>query len=67
MTLSRSRFFRGIYTRDGDGIVDALEIIEKGGDAWLGQLQDPLLDPARDNPRFKALLKRLRYPESMWK
>jgi TolB-like protein/predicted Ser/Thr protein kinase len=67
LTLSRQRFFRGIYTRDGDGIVGALEVIEKGGGSWLGQLQDPLLDPARDNPRFKALLKRLRYPEAMWK
>jgi len=67
ITLSRQRFSRGIYTRNGDGIVDALEALEKRGDSWLGQLQDPLFDPARDNPRFKALLKRLRYPESMWR
>jgi Flp pilus assembly protein TadD len=67
ITLTRQRFFRGIYTRDGDEIVEALEVIEKNGGSWLAQLQDPLLDPARDNPRFKAVLKRLRYPESMWK
>jgi hypothetical protein len=59
--------FYGAYTRDGDRMVEGLEALEKHGDSWLSQLQDPLFDPARDNPRFKALLKRLRYPESMWR
>jgi tetratricopeptide (TPR) repeat protein len=65
--VARLRMFHGVYTRNADGIVGALETLEKEGDSWLAQLVDPLFDPARDNPRFKALLKRLRYPEAMWK
>jgi Flp pilus assembly protein TadD len=66
-TIARLRMFHGAYTRNGDRMVESLEALEKLGDSWLAQLQDPLFDPARDNPRFKALLKRLRYPEAMWK
>jgi serine/threonine-protein kinase len=65
--IARTRLFHGAYTRNGDRIIDALETLEKTGDSWLAQLQDPLFDPARDNPRFKAQLQRLRYPEAMWK
>ena len=65
--VARLRLFHAIYTRSSDGIVGALETLEKGGDSWLAQLVDPLFDPARDNLRFKALLKRLRYPEPMWR
>jgi hypothetical protein len=56
-----------LYLRDGNQITETVEQMEKDGDPWLAQLQDPLLDPARNNPRFKAVLKRLRYPESMWR
>jgi serine/threonine-protein kinase len=63
----RVRMQTALYLRDGNQITETVEQMEKDGDAWLAQLQDPLLDPARGNPRFKALLKRLRYPEQMWK
>jgi tetratricopeptide (TPR) repeat protein len=56
-----------LFLRDGDQIAAVVEQMEKDGDAWLAQLQDPMFDPARRNPRFRAVLKRLRYPESMWR
>jgi serine/threonine protein kinase/TolB-like protein/pimeloyl-ACP methyl ester carboxylesterase len=43
----------------------ALEWLEKADqeyDSWIFQLQDPIWDPLRPDPRFQALLRRLNLP-----
>ena len=47
--------------------LDELDNLEKLEDGWLYQLEDPLYDLVRQEPRFQALLRRLRYPEAMWR
>ena len=44
-----------------------LQVIEQTNDSWWYQLQDPIYDSIRGDPRFKETLKRLRYPEPMWR
>jgi TolB-like protein/predicted Ser/Thr protein kinase len=65
--MARVRMFHGIRMNDHGMALDALETLEKTGDSWLAQFADGNFHPLRQEPRFKAVLKRLRYPESMWK
>ncbi len=51
-----------IFLGDKGNALDQLEIMEKLSDWWLLILGDPLYDSLRGEPRFQALLKRLRYP-----
>jgi tetratricopeptide (TPR) repeat protein len=61
-------FFPGdislVYTALGEKDI-AFAWLDKAADAFdsrLFQLQDPLWDPLRDDPRFKSLLRRLNLP-----
>ena len=36
-------------------------------DSWVFRLQDPIYDSIRRDPRFRAILKRLRYAEAIWR
>jgi len=47
--------------------LDMLEELERRGDSWMVQLEDPVYDHLRSEPRFKTLLKRFGYPEPMWR
>ena len=60
------RFAMLFLHRDQEAL-GMLEDLEKHGDSWLIQLEDPVYDHLRGQPRFKALLKRIGYPESMWR
>jgi hypothetical protein len=41
---------------------DWLEKAYETNNSWLFQLQDPIWDPLRDDPRFEDLLRRLNLP-----
>jgi eukaryotic-like serine/threonine-protein kinase len=47
--------------------LDELEALEKAGESEMIFLEDPRFDPIRAEPRFKTMLKRVGYPEAMWR
>jgi tetratricopeptide (TPR) repeat protein len=47
--------------------MDDFALLEQLEDPWLALLVDPIFDPVRKEARFKTLLQRLHYPESMWR
>jgi hypothetical protein len=57
----------GVFLNDNDMALNGLEELEKTSVSWLAQLADGGVRALRQEPRFKALLKRLRCPEAMWK
>jgi hypothetical protein len=46
--------------------IDRLEELEARQDSWIIILEDPMFDSLRQESRFKALMKRVGYPPSMW-
>jgi tetratricopeptide (TPR) repeat protein len=65
--IAREKLRYGVFLKDNEMALDALEELEKTNDSWLAQLPDGGFRALRQEPRFKALLKRLRYPEAMWR
>jgi tetratricopeptide (TPR) repeat protein len=63
----RSRLAAHLSLGDNRQALDALEALEKAGENQVIFLEDPRFDPIRAEPRFKAMLKRVGYPEAMWR
>jgi len=63
----RMRLRAYLALRRKDDAFAELNKLEKTNDAWISRLEDPIYDSIRREPRFRATLQRLRYPESMWR
>ena len=66
MSLGRLDLWGMIFLGRRNDALNRLEDLEKTNDSWLITLEDPVYDPLRPEPRFKALLQRNGYPHIMW-
>jgi TolB-like protein/Flp pilus assembly protein TadD/tRNA A-37 threonylcarbamoyl transferase component Bud32 len=63
----RIRLWAHTFLLDSQQALDELEALEKAGENQVIFLEDPRFDPIRAEPRYKAMLKRMGYPEAMWR
>ena len=63
----RQRLMAHLFLPDNRSALDDLEALEQAGENQVVFLEDGKFDSIRAEPRFKAMLKRVGYPEAMWR
>jgi tetratricopeptide (TPR) repeat protein len=63
----RQKLIAHLFLRDNRLALDDLEALEGAGENQVVFLEDGVFDSIRAEPRFKAMLKRVGYPENMWR